>query len=129
MTIKFVCTCGKHLKARDDMAGRRSACPRCGSPVGIPSLRPTHAGTSAAPLTPTERMHHARERPPLPATPAAAAPPPSPTRRPDTHQVRLLSADGVRRAPSARVKLDNARRSFFYIRCARGGCVWRWRCF
>lgn len=55
MSIKFICSCGKHLRARDEMAARRSKCPRCGEPIGIPSLRPTHAGTSAAPLTPQER--------------------------------------------------------------------------
>ncbi len=55
MSIKFICSCGKHLRARDDMAARRAMCPRCGAPVGIPSLRPTHAGTLAAPLTPQER--------------------------------------------------------------------------
>jgi hypothetical protein len=56
MTIKFVCGCGKHLRARDEMAGRRSVCPRCGHPVGVPSGEPTHAGTEAAPLTPAERQ-------------------------------------------------------------------------
>jgi hypothetical protein len=72
MTIKFICTCGKHLKARDDMAARRSVCPRCGSPVGIPSLKPTHTGTVAAPLSPDERRRWAKERQPLPTPPAAA---------------------------------------------------------
>jgi hypothetical protein len=38
------------------MARRRAVCPRCGQPVGIPSLEPTHAGTAAAPLTPAERL-------------------------------------------------------------------------
>jgi hypothetical protein len=55
MSIKFICSCGKHLRARDEMAARRSMCPRCGAPVGVPSLRPTHTGTIAAPLTPQER--------------------------------------------------------------------------
>jgi len=55
MSIKFVCSCGKRLRARDEMAARRSMCPRCGAPVGFPSLRPTHSGTVAAPLTPQER--------------------------------------------------------------------------
>jgi hypothetical protein len=55
VSIKFICSCGKHLRARDQMAARRSKCPRCGEPVGIPSLRPTHAGTAAAPMTPQER--------------------------------------------------------------------------
>jgi hypothetical protein len=61
MSIKFTCSCGKHLRARDEMAARRSMCPRCGKPVGIPSLRPTHAGTAVAPLTPLERLRHRRD--------------------------------------------------------------------
>jgi hypothetical protein len=64
MSIKFICSCGKHLRARDEMAARRSMCPRCGAPVGIPSLRPTHAGTVAGPLTPQERRRLRRDRSP-----------------------------------------------------------------
>jgi hypothetical protein len=60
MSIKFVCSCGKHLRARDEMAARRSRCPRCGEPVGIPSLQPTHTGTVAAPMTPQERRRLSR---------------------------------------------------------------------
>lgn len=60
MSIKFICSCGKHLRARDEMAARRSRCPRCGAPVGIPSKRPTHAGTFAAPMTPQERLRLSR---------------------------------------------------------------------
>jgi hypothetical protein len=56
VSIKFICSCGKHLRARDEMARRRSICPRCGQPVGIPALRPTHPGTAAAPMTPSERV-------------------------------------------------------------------------
>jgi hypothetical protein len=63
MSIKFICSCGKHLRARDEMAARRSRCPRCGNPVGVPSLRPTHAGTQAAPLTPQERIQLNRDKP------------------------------------------------------------------
>jgi hypothetical protein len=55
MSIKFYCTCGKHLRAREAMAGRRSQCPACGAPVGIPLLQPTQRGTSVAPLSADER--------------------------------------------------------------------------
>jgi hypothetical protein len=44
MAIRFDCVCGHHLKARDEMAGRRTMCPACGSPVGVPSAQPTHRG-------------------------------------------------------------------------------------
>ncbi len=56
MAIKFFCSCGKRLRARDEMAARRSVCPRCGSPVGIPSLQPTHPGVTAGPMSPAERL-------------------------------------------------------------------------
>src|SRR5262249_47109792 len=52
MSIKFVCSCGKRLKARDDMAAKRTVCPRCGNPVGIPSLDPN----VPTPMTPAERL-------------------------------------------------------------------------
>jgi hypothetical protein len=56
MSIRFICTCGKHLRARDEMAARRSVCPACGKPVGIPTLLPTQRGTAVGPLTPGERQ-------------------------------------------------------------------------
>src|SRR5436305_1350417 len=83
MAIKFICTCGKHLRARDEMAARRSVCPRCGSPVGIPSRQPTQPGTTPGPLTPRERLRARRVVPSAEAvleevalaTPAPSAPP------------------------------------------------------
>jgi hypothetical protein len=59
MSIKFVCTCGKRLKARDEMAGKRIPCPRCGSPVGVPSRDPD----KPTPMTPAERLRHQARRP------------------------------------------------------------------
>jgi hypothetical protein len=56
MSIKFICSCGKRLKARDEMAGRRTACPRCGNPVGIPFLHPLTPGAPQPPMTPAERI-------------------------------------------------------------------------
>jgi hypothetical protein len=47
------------LKARDDMAERRTVCPRCGNPVGIPSLDPNRA----TPMTPAERLRWQARRP------------------------------------------------------------------
>jgi hypothetical protein len=99
MTIKFICTCGKHLRARDEMAARRSVCPRCGSPVGIPSRQPTHSGAVATPLTPLERMRQARTRAPAPAAPAALqdSPRPAVPRALDPRLVHLLTSRGTRR--------------------------------
>jgi hypothetical protein len=56
MAIKFYCSCGKHLRAREAMAGRRSQCPACGQPVGIPTLEPTHRGAPAPHLSLAERQ-------------------------------------------------------------------------
>src|ERR1700687_6396589 len=97
MTIKFICTCGKHLRARDEMAARRSVCPRCGSPVGIPSRQPTHSGAVAPPLTPLERMRQARKRAPAPAAPAALQniPRPAVPRVLDPRLVHLLLSPGT----------------------------------
>jgi hypothetical protein len=54
MSITFVCSCGKRLRAREEMASRRSMCPRCGAPVGIPSLQSNHPGGLRGPLSPEE---------------------------------------------------------------------------
>jgi hypothetical protein len=93
MSIKFICSCGKRLRARDANASRRTICPRCGQLVGVPSLQPTHPGTAAAPMTPMERRKLARQRllnadapasEPPPAGAITAAPPPRrPEVRPD----------------------------------------------
>jgi hypothetical protein len=60
MSIHFICRCGKRLRAREDMASRRIMCPRCGDPVGVPSLQPTHPG-AAGPLTREEIARRAME--------------------------------------------------------------------
>jgi hypothetical protein len=57
MSIKFVCRCGKRLRAQEGMAARRSVCPRCGAPVGVPSLQPTVRGAPLGPMSPAERLH------------------------------------------------------------------------
>lgn len=40
MSIKFQCSCGKALTARDEYAGRKAQCPACGQVVDIPAPRP-----------------------------------------------------------------------------------------
>ena len=35
MSIKFICGCGEHFTARDEVEARRSLCPHCGSPVEV----------------------------------------------------------------------------------------------
>jgi hypothetical protein len=55
MTIKFVCSCGKRLRARDELAARRLACPRCGKPVGVPTTNQSRYTSLIDPLAPSSR--------------------------------------------------------------------------
>lgn len=48
--VSFKCACGKRLQARVEQAGRVYACPGCGAPVAVPSLRPTNVAAPAAPV-------------------------------------------------------------------------------
>jgi hypothetical protein len=94
VSIKFVCSCGKHLKARDEMAERLSICPRCGSLVGIPARQPRYP-EGAARLPPARRLHDKPDQRITiapPTAPTATSPPPP--RNP--YVVRLLS---MRSAP------------------------------
>ena len=38
MAIAFVCACGKSLHAKDELAGKKTKCPACGSILTIPAL-------------------------------------------------------------------------------------------
>src|SRR5262245_34800815 len=78
MTIKFVCSCGKRMSARDDMAGRRSFCPRCGEPVGIPGRTATHPDGSPGPLSPQERRRQSANRAAVDAAALTGPVPPIP---------------------------------------------------
>jgi hypothetical protein len=88
MSIKFFCSCGKRLKAKDAMAARRTICPACGNPVGIPSLQPTQRGTAAAPMSPLERITREQQKHAQVVTATAGAsalssdPPPRPVHEP-----------------------------------------------
>jgi hypothetical protein len=108
MSIKFVCTCGKRLRARDDMAARRSFCPRCGSPVGIPSQEPTHPGTPAAPLSPMQRRQLARQRATqdraVPPEELAAAMMPAPAATPVLTRAEITPDVGLDRQRPARAR-------------------------
>src|SRR5947208_3434030 len=60
MAIKFACTCGKKLQARDDLGGRRMKCPQCQRVLTIPHEMPAAA------------RHEAANGPAAPAAPAPA---------------------------------------------------------
>jgi hypothetical protein len=116
MSIKFICSCGKHLRARDEMAARRSVCPRCGAPVGIPSKQPTHRGAAAPPMSPAERWL-SRRRPAVPTAdddtiPLAPAPlaPPAPAVPPVPRtEVVEVGSDGTKRRVRPPLDLDAVR--------------------
>jgi hypothetical protein len=98
LSIKFICSCGKKLRAREAWASRRILCPKCGNPVGVPSLNRHHDG-DLGPMTPQERLRYAQKRkqlgealpPSEPETTTAAAPAQSSPRL-----VRMLSTRAQR---------------------------------
>ena len=47
MAIVFSCTCGKPLKAKDEMAGKKTKCPHCGAVLPIPTAA-SKAGSAVA---------------------------------------------------------------------------------
>ncbi len=92
MSIKFICSCGKKLRARDAWASRRILCPGCGNPVGVPSLKRHHEGDHG-PMTPAERLRYAHQRKMMGEASAAESDAPAPTApsQPSPRLVRLLS--------------------------------------
>jgi hypothetical protein len=50
MAISLTCACGKTLRAKDELAGKRVKCPSCGKAVAIPS-----AGAPAGPTPPAAK--------------------------------------------------------------------------
>lgn len=50
MSIPVSCPCGKHLHAKDELAGKRAKCPACGRSLQVPAAqaRPAPAGNPAA---------------------------------------------------------------------------------
>jgi DNA-directed RNA polymerase subunit RPC12/RpoP len=46
MAIYTTCSCGKTISARDELAGRRARCPKCGSEVAFPNMTPRAASSS-----------------------------------------------------------------------------------
>src|SRR5207249_1216109 len=47
MAIAFSCKCGKHLKARDEFAGRKIKCPGCQTVLVIPAPAEVSAPATA----------------------------------------------------------------------------------
>jgi len=45
-SLSFACSCGKQLRARAELAGKKVKCPGCGEPVQVPERR--HDGSAAS---------------------------------------------------------------------------------
>jgi hypothetical protein len=69
VSITFTCLCGKRLKARESSAGKRTQCPQCGEPVGIPE--------SSAPVAPPSSRKEAADAATTAARVAQAQPIPA----------------------------------------------------
>ncbi|WP_237722663.1 DUF4177 domain-containing protein [Singulisphaera acidiphila] len=59
MSISFNCECGKPLKSKEEMAGRKTKCPHCGTLLTIPGtlVRPATAATTVARAEPANPAH------------------------------------------------------------------------
>lgn len=68
MSIAFHCLCGKRLKARESSAGKRTQCPQCGEPVGIPASAAPAAPPSSRKEAADAATAAAREILPIPAS-------------------------------------------------------------
>ncbi len=52
MPLEFQCGCGKRLRAKDELAGRRVKCPQCAKPLTVPAVRkPALVTPSARPAS------------------------------------------------------------------------------
>jgi len=54
MPITFKCQCGKVLRAREELAGKRVKCPGCHQPVTIPAAAPPQGTTPAQAAAPAK---------------------------------------------------------------------------
>ena len=80
MTVTFPCPgCGKTLRVREEMAGRRGKCPKCGAVFGIPAEGPAPVPTSGADGRASGDVPDARPRP-VADVPAPTAPTGAPAR-------------------------------------------------
>src|SRR5438093_481042 len=57
MAVKFICDCGEHFRARDEIAAHPSVCPRCGALVTLPSPALAKVPTDAPQLLGPDAVH------------------------------------------------------------------------
>ncbi len=93
MAIPFTCTCGKSIRIKDELAGRKARCPDCGTAFTIPAPQTPNAEDVAgdfllADSAGEEHTTQSREAPPRPAEgktafrPGAGPSPPTPAPAP-----------------------------------------------
>jgi hypothetical protein len=78
MPISFTCVCGRALRVKDDMAGRKARCPVCGQVLTVPVPQPRAAEDEALEILFVDDSVQAQPPPP----PAAAVPRATPIPRP-----------------------------------------------
>src|SRR5690242_6322536 len=82
MAISVQCDCGRALRLKDHLAGKRVKCPDCSSPLNVP--QPDHVEDegfeilSQAPEPPAAPSQNYRSEYVAPRPSASAAPPPPP---------------------------------------------------
>jgi len=72
MPISFTCECGKHLRAKDEGAGRSVKCPACGATLVIPAVSEEPPAPEPEPEPPPLRSWEQPVRP-LPTPPTFSA--------------------------------------------------------
>jgi hypothetical protein len=111
MAIKYVCSCGKRLRAPEKHAGRLHVCPGCGESVQIPPL--LTSDSERPPMTPQERRRLAqlRDEAPPPAPVAAEESP----RKTEVLDRRLMArlARGLKK-PTLRPRQRRALETHWY---------------
>lgn len=92
MTIKVRCTCGKSLKAPDNLAGKKGTCPGCGKQLTIPAAPGggSQLGSGGLQEPPLQAPQQAPGVPDS-APPSIAPPPSTAVRVPSTVPERLRS--------------------------------------
>lgn len=84
--MRLKCKCGKVLKIKDELAGKRIRCPGCKAAISVPSL-----AKDEAPVAP-EPEPSQPPAPPEPSAPPAPPEPPQPPALPESSQPEAAEA-------------------------------------
>jgi hypothetical protein len=94
MAIVITCQCGASFRARDELAGKQVACPKCGQPLAVPSGQPS--ASAQAPLSIDELMRLASSD-----SEASRASTAAPLRAPQSQPAPSPSGDSDAASPSS----------------------------